>query len=274
MKFRTIYILFNVVVVLSFLFVFLLPFFLLGAEYSLGFWKDNWYLAAIFLLVIGALNAFFILNWKVFSLVEKEDWSALSVHLVDLIFNKKRYTGRHVALLVNAYLLQSDVEGIARLEDELRARRPELLRRNAVLFGVTRLLRNKPDEAAAFLQPYLGARDAESREWLRFDYAFSLALQKRLGEATPYLKEGTASRDAVLALLSAYLLGSLAAVAAPSETERESLKSLSQSTREKLRKRFPGPRWNREVERAKGEIHIVVLSRLIDDAGRWLFEGA
>lgn len=274
MKFRTIYILFNVVVVLSFLFVFLLPFFLLGAEYSLGFWKDNWYLAAVFLLVIGALNAFFILNWKVFSLVEKEDWSALSVHLVDLIFNKKRYTGRHVALLVNAYLLQSDVEGIARLEEELRAHRPELLRRNAVLFGVTRLLRNKPGEAEAFLQPYLGARDAESREWLRFDYAFSLALQKRLGEATPYLKEGASSRDAVLSLLSAYLLGSLAAVAAPTEAERESLKTLAQSTREGLRKRFPGQRWNREVERAKGEIHIVVLSRLIDDAGRWLFEGA
>jgi hypothetical protein len=248
-----------------------LPFFLLGAEYSLGFWKDNWYLAAIFLLVIGALNAFFILNWKVFSLVEKEDWSALSVYLVDLIFNKKRYTGRHVALLVNAYLLQSDVEGIARLEDELHAHRPELLRRNAVLFGVTRLLRNKPDEAETFLQPY---RDAESREWLRFDYAFSLALQKRLGEATPYLKEGAVSRDAVLALLSAYLLGSLAAVAAPTDAERESLKALAQSTRDKLRKRFSGERWNREVERAKGEIHIVVLSRLIDDAGRWLFESA
>lgn len=274
MKFRTIYILFNVVVVVSFLFVFLLPFFLLGAEYSLGFWKDNWYLAAVFLLVIGALNAFFILNWKVFSLVEKEDWSALSVYLVDLIFNKKRYSGRHVALLVNAYLLQSDVEGIARLEDELRARRPELLRRNAVLFGVTRLLRNKPDEAEAFLLPYLGARDAEAREWLRFDYAFSLALQKRLGEATPYLKEGVSSRDAVLSLLSAYLLGSLAAAAAQGDEERESLKSLAQSTRERLRKRFPGQRWNREVERAKGEIHIVVLSKLIDDAGRWLFEGA
>ena len=274
MKFRTIYILFNVVVVVSFLFIFLLPFFLLGPAYSLGFWKDNWYLAAIFLAVIAALNTFFIMNWKVFTLVEKEDWSALSVHLVDLIFNKKRYNGRHVALLVNAYLLQSDIEGIARLEAELQDRRPELLRRHAVLFGVTRLLRNKPAEAEAFLQPYLGARDAEAREWLRFDYAFSLVLQRRLSEATPYLREGSSSRDAVLSLLSAYLLDSLVATSASSDQEREALKTQADATRQALRKRFPGQRWNREVERAKGEIHIVILSRLIDDAGRWLFETA
>jgi hypothetical protein len=273
-KFRTIYILFNIIVVISFLFVFLLPFFLLGPGYSLTFWKGNWYLALIFLAVIAALNAFFIVNWKIFVLVEKEDWSALSVHLVDRIFRRKRYSGRHVNLLVNAYLLQSDVEGIDRLEAELAARRPELLRRSAVLFGVTRLLRNRPEDAEAFLKPYLGAKDAEYRDWLRFDYAFSLSLQRRFTDAAPFLREGCSSRDAVLALLSAYLLGSLAAASAPGESERASLKKQAEATRLSLRKRFPGRRWNREVERAKGEVHIVVLSRLIDDAARWLFEAA
>ena len=69
MKFRTIFILFNVVIIVSFLFVFLLPLFLLGPESSLGFWKGNWYLALFFLALIAGLNAFFIVNRQTFVLV-------------------------------------------------------------------------------------------------------------------------------------------------------------------------------------------------------------
>jgi len=270
MKFRTIFILFNVVIVVSFLFVFLLPFFLLGPEYSLGFWKGNWYLALLFILLIGGLNAFFLANRRVFVLVEREDWGALSAHLVERIFSGKRYGTREVRLLVNAYLLQSDVGGIERLEAELAARKPALLRANALLFGVTRLLRNKPDQAETFLAAYLDSRDVEARAWLRFDYAFSLVLQSRVAEALGFLREGCSSRDAVLALLAAYLLGSLGLVAAP-EADRPALGELVEATRRRLLRRFPGQSWPREVERAKSEVHIVILSKLIDDAGRWLF---
>jgi hypothetical protein len=271
MKFRTIYILFNVVVVASFLFVFFLPFFLLGGEYSLAFWKTNWYLALVFILIIGGLNAFFLANWKIFTCVEREDWATLSAYLVDKIFTKKRYSSHHVTLLVNAYLLLGDVEGIGKLEAELASRRPELLRKNAVLFGVTRLLQNKPAEAEAFFKGYLEAKGVENRDWLRFDYAFSLVLERRVPEALPFLREGLSSGDAVLSLLSAYLIGSLGAAAAP-EAEREELHKLSDATRSQIKKRFPGKKWEREVERAKGEVHIVILSKLIDDAGRWLLE--
>lgn len=272
MKFRTIYILFNVVVLISFFFVFFMPFFLLGPGNSLEFWKSNWYLALVFLAVLAALNVFFILNWKVFVLVEREDWSSLSAHLVDLIFTRKSYSGRHVALLVNAYLLQSDIKGIGLLEAELLAHKPALLRKHALLFGVTRLLQNKSAEAEAFFQPYLGAKDVDNREWLRFDYAFSLVLQRRFGDASAYLKEGLGCKDAVLALLSAYLLGSLVATATTQPGEAAALVAQADSCRAALRKRFPPQRWTREVERAKSEIHIVILSKLIDDAGTWLFE--
>jgi len=275
MKFRTIFILFNVVIVASFLFVFLMPFFLLGSAYSLGFWKSNWYLALFFILLIGALNAFFLMNRRVFILVEREDWSSLSAYLVDMIFRKRRYRSSYVRLLVNAYLLQSDVGGIERLEAELGARRVSLLRRHALLFGVTRLLRNNSAEAETFFATYLDAKDVEGREWLRFDYAFSLVLQKRITDALPYLREGAASRDAVLALLAAYFLGSLGAASTSGE-ERTSLLALSDDTRRRLRKRFPGSRWAKEVERAKNEVHVVILTKLIDDASRWLLseEGA
>lgn len=273
MKFRTIYILFNVLIIVSFLFVFFLPFSLLGPEYSLAFWKENWYLALIFVVVIAVLNGFFIANWKIFDCVEREDWPSLSAFLVDKIFTKKHYHSHHIALLVNAYLLMGDVGGIRKLEEELAARRPELLRKNAVLFGVTRLLQNRPEEAEAFFGRYLNTKGVDNSPWLRFDYAFSEVLQHKYDAALPYLKEGLSSSDAVLALLAAYLVGGLE-TASVAEPERSELRRLSDATADRLRKRFPGKKWDREVERAKAEIHIVILSKLIDEATKWLHSPA
>ena len=271
MKFKTIFILFNVVIAFSFCFVFLFPFFVLGPGPSWEFWKGNWFLALFFLLLLGALNAFFLANRKVFTLVEREDWKALSSHLAEQIMVKGRYRASSVRLYVNASLLLADVEGIDKLEVELEAKKPALLRSNALLFGVTRLLRNRPAEAEAFFARYLDAKDVEAREWLRFDYAFSLVLQKRIPDALAFLKEGSSSRDAVLALLAAYLLGSLGAAAAPSPEERTELAGLAEATRARLAARFSPSRWSKEVERAKSEVHIVILSKLVDDAGRWLY---
>jgi hypothetical protein len=272
MKFRTIFILFNVVIIVSFLFVFLLPFFLLGIDYSLAFWKGNWYLALFFLVLLGGLNAFFLSNRKIFGLVETENWGALSAHLVDEIFRKGRIKANYIRLLVNAYLLQSEVGGIDRLEEELKAKKPELLASHALLFGVTRLLRNRPAEAEAFFAPYIDSPKIENRGWLRFDYAFSLVLQRRVVDALPFLREGSSSRDAVLALLSAYLLGSLGSSAASSEEERKDAKEVAETTRTRILKRFPGPRLSKEIERAKDEVHVVILAKLIDDAVLWLAE--
>jgi hypothetical protein len=274
MKFRTIFILFNVVILSSFLFVFLLPIFLLGGASSLAFWKGNWYLALLFLALLAGLNGFFIANRKTFVLVEREDWGALSAHLVHLMFPRSRFSSARVRLLVNAYLLQSDIEGIESLEAALRAKRPDLLRKNALLFGVTRLLRNKSAEAEAFLAPYLGSRDVDSRAWLRFDYGFALVLQKRSAEALPYLEEGSLSRDPVLCLLGAYLLGSVGMASSSDEAERSRLGLKAEAARQRLLKRFSSARWSREVEKAKSEVHIVILSKLIDDAGRWLYAPA
>jgi hypothetical protein len=272
MKFRTIFILFNVVILTSFLFVFLLPFFLLGSGSSLEFWRGNWYLALLFLALVGGLNAFFLVNRKTFTLVEREEWGELSAHLVGLMFPKGRFTSSRVRLLVNAYLLQSDIEGIEGLEAELAAKKPDLLRKNALLFGVTRLLRNRSEDAEAFFARYLEAKDVESREWLRFDYGFSLVLQKKADAALPFLEEGTLARDPVLCLLSAYLLGSVGAASASGEAGKNEAISKAEAARSRLRKRFTKAKWSKEVERAKSEVHIVILSKLVDDAGRWLYE--
>lgn len=279
MKFRTIFALFNAVILASFAFVFLMPLFVLGSGSTLEFWKDNWYLGLFFLILVAGLNSFFLANRKVYVLVEREDWGGLSAYLVKTMLGPEgsrpgRIRSGRVRLLVNAYLLQSDAEGIARLEAELEARRPDILRRNALLFGVTRLLGGRNAEAEAFFKRYLGAKDVESPDWLGFDYGFSLILQTRPREALPYLEGALGSGDAVLRALAAYLLGSLGADSAETEEGKAEARKKAEAERASLRGRFDARRWAKEVGRAKGEVHIVVLSKLVDDAGRWLLETA
>ncbi|MCX7024969.1 MAG: hypothetical protein NT080_10155 [Spirochaetes bacterium] len=272
MKFKTIFILFNAVIAVSFLFVFLVPLFLLGSGYSLAFWARNGPLGFFFVAVFVTLNAFFAANRVIFALVEREDWDGLSAWLADRIFEKKRYRAMHVRFLISTALNKSDLAMIDRLEAELREHRPALLCKNAVLFGVVYLLRNDPAAAERFFSSVVGAGDADNPGWLDFDYGFSLVLQRREGEAVSWFRKAAARRDAVLVLLSSYMLGTLCAASAPQGPERSELEAFAGQRRDALRKRFGPERWSREIERARGEVHIVILTKLIDEASRWMNE--
>ena len=78
MKFKVLFITFNIVLFLSFLTIFLLPFFILDGSFMLEFWSKNWYFGLIFIIILGIVNAAFISNWKMLSFLEREDWPALS----------------------------------------------------------------------------------------------------------------------------------------------------------------------------------------------------
>lgn len=269
MKFRTIYALFNAVIVVSFLFVFFLPLALLGWDYTLTFWRGSWYLALLFLALLAVLNAFFLANRKVFAYFEREDWDGLSAWLVDRIFVRHRYGSLHVRYLVDTWFIQGDIEGFTRLEEELRSRKPRLLRKSAVIFGFVRILKGQSAEAEEFLRPWLGMRDIDDWEWLRFGHAFALVLQRKIAEARPGLVQGAASRDPVLALLAAWLLDTVVVPSGAGGRDEEAA-ALVEKTKTELRKRFPGPRLGAEIDKAKGEFHVVVLSRPLADARKWL----
>ncbi len=274
MKFKTIFYLFNAVVAFSFLFIFLFPLLVLGGGYAAGFWKSNWFLGVFFLVILGVLNGFFFSNWKLFEFVEREDWTALTAWLDGRIFGKGLVRIQHVRLYVNAAMLRSDLAAIDRLETFLREKKPALLRRLAVLFGVGYLLRNEADSCLAFFEPYLESPEVESRGWLWLDYSFNLVLRNRAPEALPWLGRAASQRDPVLTLLAAYMAANLVAPALPAGADRDAALATAEGYRGGLRKRFDAERWSREVEKAKNDVHVVILSRLIDDAGLWLFDRA
>jgi len=270
MKFKTIFALFNIVLVLSFTFILIMPFFLLGVEYSLSFWSRNWPLIIFFLVVLSGFNVFFAFNWRLFSALEAEDWKEVTAILSDRVLRQHKHDRRTIRLLVNTSLLKGDVELVRKIEQELRERRPSALRRDAVLFGVALLLRNDPEASERFLAPFLDGKGVDNRAWLGFYHAFSLVMQKRASEAVPLLRPYLDADDPVLALLSAYLTGTLCASAVDA-VDRKDLLAQSLGVRTRLAGRFSAIRWAKECERAKGEMHIVILSRILDDASSWLF---
>ena len=115
MKFKFIFILFNILIIFSFLMIVILPIIVFDSEYAALFWKGKWYFSLVFIAVIAGLNIYFINNWKLFSYLENENWPGLIDYLEDQIYNKKKISKRRVLLLINTYLLHSGIEKLEKL---------------------------------------------------------------------------------------------------------------------------------------------------------------
>ena len=265
MKFKLIFIIFNAAILVSFALIFFMPMMLLGWEYSRTFWGTNWYLPLMFLAIMGILNTYFIINWKLFTLLEREDWNALVSYLEDRVTVRHRYSPLNIRLLVHGYVVRSDMEGVRRLGADVKARNAALFNRNALLFGIPYLLGNKPAEMEGYFREALegGASDTG---WLRWNHAFSLLLRKREDEAKALLLGLVRSRerDAILLLLAAYLLDTF------SRRDEEAAAEIER-VRVALTRKFSKSAWEREIERAKSNLQVVILVRLVQEATDWLY---
>lgn len=269
MKFKTIFLIFNAVVLLSFLFVFFAPLIVLDASYASAFLARNWFLALSFAAILAALNAYFIANWKLFGLLEREDWPALASYLGTQINQKGRASNRNVKVYVNSLLLMSDLEGIERLEGLLREKRPRVLSRNALLFGVTKLLKGDFRAARDFLAPYSGDASCENADWISFDLAFASLALKDWPAALPLLEPLSRKRDPVLRGLAAFYLEVLSSKLAGADAARAGQSAAAaKSAVVKRRKRKA---WEAAAEESKSDVKGVILSKMMDDAADWLY---
>ena len=267
MKFKLIFALFNIVIVVSFLVIYLMPLFMLGWEYTRAFWSSNWGLPLIFLAIIGALNGYFVFNWRLFQLLEREDWGALAGHLEHRIYHRKIILAQQVRILVNAYLVRSDLSAVGKLEAFVREHRAKMLPRVALVLGIPHLLRNDGEAMERYFGEFAEST-VRDRYWLRWCLAFSHVLVRKQQRAVEIL-EGLANRvrEPVLLLLCAYLLDS----SRPGEDQPGSAVTGAKNA---LKKRYSSSSLAEEVERSKNHVQVVILSRLIEDASDWLFRDA
>lgn len=265
MKLKAIFVIFNILIGVSFLFVVFMPAFFLGWEYAGVFWASNWYLALLFLLVLGILNTYFVYNWRLFTALQNEDWDAVILVLEKRVFDRKRFTAGNIRLLVNAYVVRARTSGIGRLEDALRTHKPKVLRKHALLLGIPHLLSNDGAEIATYYGEFAEDASGHRKEWLRWGFAFGRMLEQRPQDARETLDElCDHASDPIVRALSGYLLE---AYAQKDADERRRI----DACRASITSSHSAAEWDALVEKARTDLYVLILSKLLRDVREWLY---
>jgi hypothetical protein len=266
MKWKAMLALFDGVLAACFLAIFLMPLAALGGGFFALFWRRNWPVAAVFLAVLVAVNAWFIVNRRMIGLLQAGDWPALATLLEERVFAARIPQSLHVGLLANAYLAASNTDGLAGLEAFVAKRRPRLAARHALAFGIPHLVAGDAAAAEAWFAARLAERGLHDRDWIRWNRAFCLVQLRRAAEARTELDALAGSRDPVLAMLSLYLADACPSDE-PAAAERTS------AGRRALAARVPAERMRRAGTEGGGNVEAAVLSGLIGKAAAWLYGG-
>lgn len=267
MKMKAIFLLLNAVLGVAFLVIFLTPLLLVGGDWFQVFWSRNWPIAIAFALALGAIDLYFLMNWRLFTALENENWGEVAGFLEERIFRRGWITSARVRLLLNTYLVTSNTQGILALEAYLAEKKPGLIPRFSLPFGIPHLIARDPADAEAWFRGMLGQPRLAERDWVSWNHAFSLLQTRQGAEARTVLARlGERVTEPVLLLLTIYLLDALA-------RDDAALESQVAAKRNLLRGRFTAESLRKAIEKSTANIQVVVLSRLLQDASRWLFAG-
>jgi hypothetical protein len=275
LKFKHIFIIFNIIIVISIALIVFLSFTVLKGELPLAFLGSVWPMIFLLTAVLIILDVCYYNNRHLFYLLEREDWPALVQYLESEVFRKGRYLHHMVRLLANTYLVLSDVRSVMSLENKIAVIKPVLLDKNVLVFAAARLLGGDAAGAVKFLEAWLNTRGKRSRQagssWVRLYYGFALLLNRRFPEAADQcMILCTESGDAVVTGLSAYFLSETISAFLP--LRKEELYLAFEEGRRRTLRVFPGPtQWNRASFRLRNEIHIVILTDYIKKTGAWLY---
>ena len=265
MKMKAIFIVLNAVLGAAFLVIFLTPLFLLGSDWFDIFWTRNWPIAVLFVVTLGAVDTYFLLNWRLFQGLEKEDWASVAGTLEHRIFRGGPILASNVRILLNTYLVTSSTDSILALEAYLLKRKDTLIPRFSLAFGIPHLLSRDTGEAETFFRRLLIQPRLADREWVKWNHAFSLLQLRKTEEARQELESlGGKVTDPVLLLLSLYLLDVLA-------RNDSDLEAKVAARRDQLKTSHTPVLLQKAIEKSSGNLQVVVLSRLLQDAAQWLY---
>ena len=267
MKYKIIFILFNIVVCFSFLIVTMMPFVMLGAEYSRVFFKNSWYFFLVFVFIIGSIDAYFFLNWKLFTLLESENWDGLISYLENRIYNKKKLYGYLARMLANTYLIKSDIEGIRKLEELIRKEKPNILKKMILSLSVPRLIDGNAGEMEDFFGEFVDVKGVYKADWVRFLYSFSLLLNNKSEEASLSLLALCKRKvPPILQLLIIYALNPFA------EMGEAGGGSCVEERKKELLSKYSKLKMELELERVNDNVVTLVLNKFSKEAIQWLYK--
>ncbi len=265
MKMKAIFIVLNAALGVAFLVIFFAPLILFGSDWFTLTWQRTWPIAVIFVVTLGGVDVYFLLNWKLFRGLEKEDWASVAGTLEHRIFGGGPVMASNVRILLNTYLVTSNTDGIAALEAYLQRKKAALVPKFGLAFGIPHLLSKDAAESELFFRTLLTLPRLTDRDWVKWNHAFSLLQLKRAEEARRGLDELSEKvSDPILILLSLYLLDVLA-------RNDSSLEAKVSARRAALKTRYTPALLQKAIDKSSGNMQVIVLSRLLQDAAQWLY---
>ena len=215
------------------------------------------------------MNIFFITNWKLITILESEDWPALSLYLETEIFEKHHLTAKKVRLLCEISILLGDFEILRRLERVLKDNKPEYIKTFASRFAAAKLLSSDYQGLAEFMARIV-VQPHEVSPWIPFYDAFAAQMLKRYREAAEkFSLMLETEHEPLVRLLGVYFMAcGLYTYLGIDKDEAD--KRIKVQKHELKRRSLQ--HWKKYIQKEKQNIHVLVLTKAIDDALIWLFK--
>ncbi|MDR0708953.1 MAG: hypothetical protein LBF77_02670 [Spirochaetaceae bacterium] len=291
MKFSAIVVFSNIILLVFILLAFFLPFVALGPRSAGVFWRSAWPAAAFLFLILLAMNLFYALNFGFYRLLAREDWPALARYLEKRTIEKGRYRFSDVRLLANTYLLLSDDEAFANLENKVFAANPMPIEKFSLIFGTGRLIRKDYAGAVRFFTGKIAGRFAGqnrgegasgaantgvrfvSREsfWLSWYYGLALLFDRRYAAAAEHFSElARTAEEPLVKALAAWFLKRFLPESLPGQSGE--FAALAEESRKQVKALLPKrSAWDRKTRAVQDENYTAVISRYLEDTADWLY---
>ncbi|MDR1073807.1 MAG: hypothetical protein LBL45_09065 [Treponema sp.] len=270
MKIKTMFIIFNSIIV-CFMVIIGASFGLENSMQALG--VQLWGAFALCVVVFIAFDAYYLVNAKLLSFLEKEDWPALVQLLETQTLTKGRYSSRSVRLLAQAYLILSDTASLVNLENKTALAKPQLVETYALIFGTARLLEKNMTSAANFFSARIHSRKPNKADllWLRFYYGFSMLLDWRFAEAAEeFIILTKISNNAVITGLTAWFLFDYLVKTLPDRNA--DITAAIESARKQVKEAvYDLQQWNAKASKLQRKPHVAIIIQYLDKAGAWIF---
>ena len=269
MKLKVLVIIFNAVLLTIFFTVLSFSFFTAGTEFIGSFFKNYWIFILFFTFLFIGMNIFFISNWKLITTLESDDWPALSLYLETEIFEKHHITAKKARLLCEISILLGDFEILKRLERVLEEYKPEYIRTFASRFAAAKLLSNDYQGLAEFMARTV-VQPHETSPWIPFYDAFSAQMLRCYREAAEkFSRMLETEQDPLVRLLGVYFMDY--GLYHYLGIDKDDADKRIEAEKRKLKKHSL-QYWKKYVQKEKQNIHVLVLTKAIDDALTWLFK--
>ena len=273
MKFKYLIIAFSIIIIIVILVIAFMPALIAEPSIAQNFRYISLPLMIFMVLILAGMSLFFFLNYRLLSLLEREDWPALAYYLEQKVYVKGIYSSRYVRILASSYLVISDYQSVLKLESKAHIAKPSVIAGNVLIFGSARILSGKHEDAAVFFKTHFDKCRKSDKLWVRWYYGFSLLLAGDFRSAeAEFSSLCVSSNDTLITGLSSYFLRYSIE---KKSLDAEKCRHTSVSGKERLVKLIKNAAgWKKAADKVQNEVHIAIIRKYLDETVKWLFETA